>query len=95
MIMLWLLACGPDYSEGQIERGSLNCQILDICGQLEILHYESVDACVQDAEAQTYPASQCPNYVPARMRDCLSAYQDAIDAKDCETDLTVFCDVCD
>ena len=94
MILWWLLACGPDYAEGQVQRGTLNCAWMEVCGQLELLHYVSVDDCVAAAEAQQYDESQCPNYSSKAMDACLSAYQSAIDAKDCGATFESACQVC-
>ena len=94
MILLFWLACGPDYEESEIEVGRQNCRRMEICGELEILHYDTVDECIADAEVQTYPADQCPDYVPRQMKDCLEAYEKVLAEKDCETDLSDVCDVC-
>lgn len=94
MMLVLLLACAPDYSEGQVQRGSLNCQWMDTCGQLALLNYDTVDACIAAAEAQEYDDKQCPNYSSKAMNTCLDAYEKAIEAKDCEADFNEVCTVC-
>ena len=92
--LLLLAGCGLKYDEGQIERGRLNCKYQDLCGNLGAMGYEDVNACISDAEAQTYDEAQCPGYSSKVMDECLDAYQKAIDANDCAATFEEVCVVC-
>lgn len=95
MWLLWLVACGPEFEEGQIERGQLNCQLQDICGNLDAMGYDAVGDCEAASAAQSYNEDAlCPEYRPDQMKKCLNAYEDAIEARDCAADFTRTCDVC-
>ncbi len=82
------------YESGQRQRGELNCELLDVCGDLEALGYDGVGACKAAAASQEVSENDCPSFDAAAMQDCLDAYRTAIDAADCDADLTTICSVC-
>lgn len=92
-MILHLLGC-LTWSEGQIERGRLNCERLEACDGLVALGYPDVAACTAAAEAQPYDDADCPGYTSAAMNLCLDAWRDAVAEPDCDTDLTMVCDIC-
>jgi hypothetical protein len=95
LLMVVLGACGPGYSEGQVERGRLNCELQEVCGNLSLLGYDTLADCQAAAEAQDYDEEKlCPKYYPSQMRECLDAYETAIEEKDCDADLGRVCDTC-
>lgn len=93
MMLLLLLGC-LTYSSGQVQRGELNCELLDVCGDLATLGYDGVAACKSAAAAQKVEDDDCPDFDPAAMNACLDAYRAAIDAAECDADLASACAVC-
>jgi hypothetical protein len=91
--LLVLLGC-VSYSEGQAQRGELNCEWLDACGELDSVGYDGVDSCKAAADAQPYSDDNCPDYDAGAMQACLKAYRDAIASEDCTADLAAACQVC-
>jgi hypothetical protein len=83
------------YEDGQAQRGGLNCQLLEACGELDTYGFDDVDACTASAESQPYDAADCKDYDAGEMRRCIAAYEDAVAAKDCEADFTDVCAVCE
>ena len=81
-MILLLLGC-LSYEDGQVERGALNCELLDACGELDGLGFESVDSCAESAAAQNYDDADCASYSQSQMKACLDAYEQAIEAVDC------------
>ncbi|HNH46600.1 MAG TPA: hypothetical protein PKY30_06160 [Myxococcota bacterium] len=92
MILVFLLACGPSYEEGQAELGRLNCERMEACGTM--IAGMDLEECLSIAAAQTYSEDNCPGYRPGPMQDCIAAYETAVKAPDCETDLTAICQLC-
>ena len=82
------------YPSGQAERGALNCELLDVCGNLDALGYDSVSACKTTAAAQEVSEDDCPSFDAGQMTECLDAYREAIDAAACDADLGNICLVC-
>ena len=93
MILLSLLGC-LSYTDAQVQRGALNCEWLDACGNLDALGYDGVAACSDAAAAQPYSDDHCPEYAPNAMNACLDAYRDAIRVTDCDADFVEICQVC-
>ena len=48
MILLVLVGC-LTYSDGQVRRGELNCELLDACDEIGTVGFDSVDACKESA----------------------------------------------
>jgi hypothetical protein len=92
-LILLLSACGVSYEDGLVQEGELNCQLADACGRIDALG-GSLDACLESADGQHFDEANCPDYDPAQMRDCLKAWQEAVDAADCEADFEDVCRVC-
>ena len=91
-MLLWLLACGPAYEEGQVEVGKLNCARMEACGTM--IAGMDLASCQEVAAAQGYSEDQCPDYDPAQMRKCIEAYTTAVAEVDCDSDLNALCQVC-
>ena len=92
-MILLLLAC-TTWSQGQVERGELNCELLDTCGELDDLGYADLASCKEAAAAQPFDDADCPDYDAGAMAACLRAYQDAVDAAACDADLDAVCQTC-
>ena len=92
-MILFLLGC-LSYEDGQVQRGELNCELLDVCGELDGLGFDSVDACAESAASQNYDEDACANYSASQMKACIHAYEDAVVSEDCEADLVDVCQVC-
>jgi len=84
VILLALLGCGPTYEEGMIEQGRLHCELLEACDQLATVGYDSVNACIEDAEGQAF--SDCPRsaYRADNMQACVDAWESAVASVDCD-----------
>ncbi len=84
MILLVLLGCGPTYEEGMIEQGRLHCELLEACDQLAAVGYDSVNACIEDAESQDF--AECPGdaYRSDNMQACVEAWEAAVASEDCD-----------
>lgn len=93
MILLFVIGC-LSYEEGQAERGALNCELADVCGELATFGFADADECKTASAAQPYDAEDCEDYDAGSMAACLDAYDAAIKAKDCEADFTDACNVC-
>lgn len=73
-----------EYEDGQVEQGTLACQLHGSCDSLVLLGYDTVDECVADATHQDW--LDCPDYSAERMQECIDAWQAAVDAADCAVD---------
>ncbi len=88
MILLALFGCGPTYEEGMIEQGRLHCELLEACDELGTVGYDSVNACIESAEAQDF--SDCPTsaYRSESMQACVEAWEAAVANEDCDASPT-------
>lgn len=80
MLLLGLLAC-LEYADGRAQEGELACQLREACDGLEVLGYDDVDQCIEDATGQEWV--DCDNYREPQMRECLEAWSAAVASKDC------------
>ena len=94
---MWLIAFTIgclSYVDGKMEQGHLNCQLLEACGELEKLGYDSVDACVEVSDAQPYERMTCDDYDAGAMQECLDGWSAAVDTKDCAPEVVACGEVC-
>ena len=79
-----LAACGPTYEEGMMAQGRLHCELLEACDALADVGYDSVGACITDAEGQNF--GDCPGdaYRADNMAACVEAWEAAVAATECD-----------
>lgn len=94
LLGLLLLGGCLSYEDGQRQRGALNCELLDTCGELEDLGYDDVAACKETAAAQVVNEDDCPAFDPEQMSQCLTAYREAVSGAACGVDFSEICQVC-
>lgn len=94
---MWLIVLTMgclSFVDGKTEQGRLNCQLLEACGELEKLGYDSVDACFEVSDAQPYDRMSCEDYDAAAMQECLDGWAAAVEAKDCAPEVAACGEVC-
>ncbi|MSQ01646.1 MAG: hypothetical protein EXR71_07105 [Myxococcales bacterium] len=70
------------YEEGRAAEGEAACRLRERCSLLAEIGYDDAADCIATATSQQWPA--CDLYRSERMQECLSGWDAALEAVDCD-----------